>query len=729
MNRRLPLRLTDSGILIALAWWIAFLYWPFWSGDPRAQAAFRPGDFTEHHYPFAAYAHRRLQAGQLPLWDPYTLGGHPFAADVLAQAFYPIRWLIALLALGHPLTPRGYAAETIAHLILTAWGAYGFFRRITRDRAAAAFGALAWGLSGYLTGYPLQAPSIVASAAWLPWLLWALTRMLDRSPHPARWRALGIVAWAMSLLGGHSQTALYVLLIALAFGGAYGWIGPLPRRAAIGALAQVILLGTGLAAPPLLAAWELIPWTERAAWTFLQRAGGFEPWELWGMLWPQLTLWSPLYVGIPCFLLALHALIFRPREEPIPLALWGGLAGFGLLLALGGEAALYPALARMFPFLDVFRNQERAALIVAWSLIALAVQGWPRSPSPSFQRALGALVGAAGLVLLGALVGIQAQDVSQWPRLHRLLSQAMWSWGIAAVVLLLLTAWPRTRWAMVLLLAMDVGSAAWRTAEAGHRVWADPDQVAAPPLTPAMLPAVWPPYRIDTRGLATGNWPAQMGIEDLHGSVTLPLRTVERFRREVPGERVWALMGVGCYLRRPDEPAIPFPSRLLHTLNFRGTTLELHCLEEPFSRFHMVYAATAMEEAEALRALRDPTFDPLRTVILDRPWPLPGMHPPAAPPHITLEARAPEELRLRVWTESPGFLVIGDFWYLGWRAWVDGRPAPVLRAYTALRAIPIPAGGHSVVVRYEPLSVRLGLVLSGLAFALAALSIGVNRRL
>jgi hypothetical protein len=723
MSGRRALGLADSGVLLALAGWIALLYWPFWSGDPRAQAAFRTGDFTEHHYPFAAYAHRRLQAGQLPLWDPYTLGGHPFAADIQAQAFYPVRWGIALLSQGHPLSARAYAAETIAHLILTAWGAYGFFRHVAHDRAAAAFGAFAWGLSGYLTGYPLQDPPIVASLAWLPWLLWGLAGLLEGAPHPSRWRALAILAWAMTFLGGHTQTALYVYLIALSFSGAQLWAQRIRGTRGARELAQVILLGTGLTAAPLLATLELIPWTERTGWTFPQRAGGFELWELAGVFWPQLTLWSPLYVGIPTLLLALGGLAAGiPEGRPFQI-LWGGLAGIGGLWALGGEAALYPALVRLLPALELFRNQERAALIPAWCLVALAVEGWPRQPSESLRRAMGWIVGATGLLLLGSLLLVQAQDISQWPRLHRLLSQAAWPWAMAAGALLLLRGWPRTRWALVALLALDVGSAAWRTAEAGHRVWQDPEAVAAPPITPDMLPASWPPYRVDTRGLATGNWTAQVGVEDLHGSVTLALRPVMRFRQEVPGERVWALMGVGCYLQRADEPPIPFPSHTIRSLTLGEKAVELRCLEVPLSRYHLAYEAVAFDDETALRAMRDAAFDPLRTVILDRSWPLPEMSPPLTPPRLTVRAWAPEALQLEVWTEKPGFLVVGDVWYPGWQAWVDGQPAPVLRAYTTLRAVPVPAGAHVVILRYEPLSVRLGLALSGLAFALLCLNV------
>ncbi|MER3467460.1 MAG: hypothetical protein C4312_02415, partial [Thermoflexus sp.] len=53
--------------------------------------------------------------------------------------------------------------------------------------------------------------------------------------------------------------------------------------------------------------------------------------------------------------------------------------------------------------------------------------------------------------------------------------------------------------------------------------------------------------------------------------------------------------------------------------------LEFRCLEQPFSRFHLVYEAVAFDDETALRAMRDSRFDPLRVVILDRVVPLPGM--------------------------------------------------------------------------------------------------------
>jgi uncharacterized membrane protein YfhO len=53
---------------------------------------------------------------------------------------------------------------------------------------------------------------------------------------------------------------------------------------------------------------------------------------------------------------------------------------------------------------------------------------------------------------------------------------------------------------------------------------------------------------------------------------------------------------------------------------------------------------------------------------------------------------------------------------------VDGRPAEILRTNRAMRGVALRAGRHELVFRYNPLSFRLGLIVSlvGLA-ALAAL--------
>jgi len=709
-----------SGIMDGLILWglgalIFVVYWPLLTKDPISQAALAPGDLTVYYYPLIAYTIEQLQKGHIPLWNPYVLGGFPHLAELQTQVLYPVNWLVALISLGEPLSYQAFAGIVLFHLIWAAWGAYGFFRWLTQDRASGTFGAVAWGLSGYLTGYPIQSPPILGAAAWLPWLLWTTGRALS-GKHPRRNGFAAALAWALIFLTGFPQTSLYVYGIGLSFGIACILSQPAERRRSAWITGLIIVSGgSALTAAQLLPSLESASLSERLNWPFSYRAIGFEVWDLLGIFWPHLANWSPLYVGIPVLL---AAFVLSKAEDAIirRKGLWTGIGIAGIFLSLGKESVFYPAVVHFLPIWSIFRNQERAAVVVAWALITLGVLSLRGTAVPSRKRITGIVLAAIGALLLFLFLWIQAQPPSEWPRLHQWLSYALWPWMMGGVGWLLLQRWPQTRWWLVALLALDVGSVAWRTAFQTHWVWQSPDQVARPPLLSAWVPPDRKFYRIDTRGHMTGDWPALEGLEDLHGHLTFFNRFLERFRREVPGERVWALMGVGCYVWREDEPPIPFPSHRITSLPRGDHVLHFECLDKPFSRYHLVYNAVAFDDETAIRALRDGQFDPLRTVILDRPW---HFQPVASVPvSLTVQvlSRDPEEMLIRVQTPQAGFLVIGDVWYPGWQATVDGEPVPVLRAYIALRAVPLSPGEHTVHLSYRPLSFRLGLLLSFLTF-------------
>jgi len=83
--------------------------------------------------------------------------------------------------------------------------------------------------------------------------------------------------------------------------------------------------------------------------------------------------------------------------------------------------------------------------------------------------------------------------------------------------------------------------------------------------------------------------------------------------------------------------------------------------------------------------------------------------------HVSALSYTPTETSWSVATEAGGYLVSTDAWYPGWKAYVDGQPATLHRANLAFRAVPVPAGQHTVAFRYEPWSVRVGLALTALA--------------
>ena len=62
--------------------------------------------------------------------------------------------------------------------------------------------------------------------------------------------------------------------------------------------------------------------------------------------------------------------------------------------------------------------------------------------------------------------------------------------------------------------------------------------------------------------------------------------------------------------------------------------------------------------------------------------------------------------------ETPGLVVLADVWDKGWRAYLNGQPAPILRTNHAVRGVIVPAGTGTLEFRYEPASFALGLKLA-----------------
>jgi hypothetical protein len=71
-----------------------------------------------------------------------------------------------------------------------------------------------------------------------------------------------------------------------------------------------------------------------------------------------------------------------------------------------------------------------------------------------------------------------------------------------------------------------------------------------------------------------------------------------------------------------------------------------------------------------------------------------------------------QSIRLRVEADRSTMVVLRDAWAPGWRARVNAREAPVLRADGRHRAVPIPAGESELVLRYRPPGLALGLLLA-----------------
>ena len=76
----------------------------------------------------------------------------------------------------------------------------------------------------------------------------------------------------------------------------------------------------------------------------------------------------------------------------------------------------------------------------------------------------------------------------------------------------------------------------------------------------------------------------------------------------------------------------------------------------------------------------------------------------------------PESIELRCDAPADGYAVLLDAFADGWRASVDGAPAPIVRADVVARAVAIAKGRHTIAMSYRTPGLRAGALVSLLAW-------------
>jgi hypothetical protein len=120
---------------------------------------------------------------------------------------------------------------------------------------------------------------------------------------------------------------------------------------------------------------------------------------------------------------------------------------------------------------------------------------------------------------------------------------------------------------------------------------------------------------------------------------------------------------------------------------------------------------TVTNNDDELGYLTSPQFNPAEMAYVESPVDL----PPACRGTAEITDELPMRVTVSVNMETPGLVVLGDRWDKGWRAYWNGKPAPILRTNYAIRGVVVPAGTGTLEFVYRPASLILGMWLAGLA--------------
>ena len=135
-------------------------------------------------------------------------------------------------------------------------------------------------------------------------------------------------------------------------------------------------------------------------------------------------------------------------------------------------------------------------------------------------------------------------------------------------------------------------------------------------------------------------------------------------------------------------------------------------------------ARVVADERAHLQAVADPSWRPeAEALLFADPGPLDSGRGGTA----RVTRYEPREIHAELESPSNALLVISEVFYEpGWNAWLDGKPAEVLRANYVLRAVRVPPGKHELRMRFDPPAFRMGVFLSVGAYALIALALAAS---
>jgi hypothetical protein len=715
----------------------------------------------------------------LPLWDPGVTFGQPLLADPGTQVLYPTTWLGLVLP-----RPLGYTAFVLVHLLVAALGAQRLARAWGATRLGAAVAGLGWMLCGPLQSL-VNLRQHLAGAAWMPWALVAAEGVAV-SPGVSSGARLAAVL-AVQVLAGSAD--LCAMTWALAIGWVVvRTLAPRRRRRALVRAAGATAAGASAAAVLATAVvwmpaadvlarsprrdlvadvrevWSVPPagWARLAVPLDPGRVGS-DP-EARRELYDRadLPFLFSLYLGAPLLALGAVAVAARPRPRAAVFLLVA--AGVAAAVALGPHAPFYPLAAKLLPPLRILRYPSKALVALSFGAAVLAGLGCSALQRGRVRRGRALALGAL-LLAAAPLVWWSSVRYGPVPAVASVVAAAAAAGLLAAHAA---GAARRTVAALALagvcladLVAVHTGLHATAPESvfftppallsfvdraAGRRLYVY-DYTTLPHASPTRLGraspylTIVPPPGFDSRAFGVAAlqsyllppWAALLGAPvafefDMRGLYSRELNDLTFFLRRVEGtpahERLLATAGVGTVVSLHQAglegllPAARLPSV------FPEPILVWRVPGDP-RRTRVVGCARVADAAEAFRALDSPGFDPAAEAIV--PSPPPGLGPCGRAGESRLVFEGADRVRLEVDAARPALVVLADTWDPGWRAWVDGRPAHVLRANVTFRAVVVPAGRHVVEMVYRPRAASLGLAVSAVTMLAAFAATAVWR--
>ena len=671
--------------------------------------------------------------GVVPIWDPFTFCGHPFAGEMQTGAFYPPYFILLLTPFRSGVfSPQSYHYFYVASHVVCVWLMYALIRELSLGPLPALVAGVCFSLGGFNVRL-CEWPHLLESAIWLPLIVILLMRSLKAHSTlgVVSWSALSGITLAMSILAGGLHIVIMQALVALSlaiFIAAQAHAEPdaergkVWKRTTLAVVVWVVFAICG-GAVQLFPSMEYSHRAVRFAGSAIVPAAERIPYAYLGdQLWPQSIAGLVLaafpgnassgeyvnpYLGVfPIFLVVIG--IARFWSTPC-VRYMTGLAFAAFLYSLGDFSLIHGLFYAVVPFISMAREADRFMYLTDFGLAVLAAYGMeallagaPEDWWRPFERTFRwCAVGCAVALVYPLMLG--RGDVNAWIAFSLLLvilSFALFRYVVRD---------PHSRWGKVLVLSLilfDLAAFDWSATNRiqagvkGADRMADLQRARGLATFLRAQPGV---FRVECKADFAPNMGDEYGIEMTTGSGVTMETDYARIRSHPD------LLDVR-YLVKPASSQDP--SDVFHDAQWK-----VYAKPTGYPRAWLVHETLVEPDANKMfQRLDDPSLNLRQVGLVSTPLALAPALPAIAPEQVSVHRLNNNHVEMDVSAHSQALVVVSELFYPGWQAKVNGKRTSIWKVDGALRGVVVPSGVSQVEMVYAPTSFYGGLGLSIVSF-------------
>ena len=700
-----------------------------------------------------------LHFHKFPLWDPYWFSGMPVIGDAQAGLFYPFTILFFLLPVN-----LAFGYGFILDFFLLGAFTYLFARTINLTKFSALISAVSMMFSGSIILLTFEGHLFLLDAiVWFPLLLFCYEKTIQTKKF--FYTALAAVPLCLGFLAAHIEPAVFGCLA----GGIYFilrlWFDWIENKNISQYKYLIFTPFISFTIAIFLAAVEFLPAATLAKLSI--RSDGLSyvfasdfflpPKQLISFLLPHFfgspvtsTYWGKGnfwtlcgYTGILPLVLTFLALTCKRNKYVL---IFSALGIFALLYAFGPATPIFPFFYHHIPGFNEFRAPARFLYVYSFSIAILAGIGveflLQKKLSKSILRFLKKIkitlftIGLGG-ILFSVLCNLLKNNVQLFEKYilknsyavgfnHHIIFQQItfdiFRFGILVILssLLIMLQIKKTtfvRAGIILVILGDLfffGIPFYQTK--------NPQEVFS---TPEIVKKIQKDKGIFRVFDLSGKFITPLSHNHIQSITGLNPTRIQAYQDVIflLGDQRGSPYDVFVDIYTLKNPTLLQLLNVTYVISDKKLTLNgfteiyhkgyfLYHITNSLPRAYMVPNAKVIKDKdELLQNLVKKDFDPRSLILLEN-------NPNVPLTNKTVFKEVPvtmsdyDTISLSTNLSSPGFLVISEVWYPGWKAYDNGKEIPIYKTDSILRSVSVSKGKHTIIFVFDPLPYTIGFIIS-----------------